>query len=80
MARGRPDRIADFPHFNVRVHYDFGRSEIVHIYHTPRNSPEGVIVVLATVGTRANNLNAIINAFIPHGISLSHTDEVLFTG
>ncbi|KAA8892663.1 hypothetical protein FN846DRAFT_915054 [Sphaerosporella brunnea] len=72
---------ADFPHFNVAVRCDGGRARTVHIYHTPWNRQEGITVVVATVGTRADNIDALRAAFAPHGIFLrGDRDELLFSG
>jgi hypothetical protein len=43
----------------VSVHYNVNRAETAHIYHTPWNRQQGIIVVLATIGIRAANLNTL---------------------
>jgi hypothetical protein len=51
-----------------------------HVYHTPFNPPNGITVVIATVGGHAENVDAVANAYLPHGIYVQHNDELLYTG
>jgi hypothetical protein len=67
-AIGTSQRCADFPHFNVSLQFAHGGSKTAHIYHTPYDAPKDITVVMATVGSLADNMNRLISAFAPHGM------------
>jgi hypothetical protein len=40
----------------------------------------GIILVLATVSSRASNINTLTTAFANHGIYFLHSGELVYTG